>query len=436
MSCARIQTRSEQSVIRSEQKPSNEGFLLQIETLADGAQNLKPRGVYCTVVAQNYLPQALALYSSVRAIEPDRELIILVVDADRRELEVGRSHLRIATTADLGISEREVLNLAAIYDVVEFSTAVKPLFFKSLLETYEQVVYLDPDTFLLSPLVELEPLVDEHGIVLTPHFLKPIPGRVTHISEVHSLTVGVHNLGFCAVGRTAIPFLDWWWSHLRRECLIYPLLGIFVDQKWTDVGATLFGAHSLQHFGYNVGPWNLHERSFSDVDGEWKLDSSEDHLRLFHFSGFNPDDPDAISIRLSLDMRGTDVGSPSLSALSRTYADAVLAARLELGPAPAYGFARDTRGQVITKRVRRAFRKSLLEREGWSPPSPFLQSEVSKFRSWKRSSVSSRLGLTAGDAALAAKYVFPDEFSRVKTALPKQFRWVRQQLLSASKVRR
>lgn len=393
--------------------------------------------IYCTVVAQNYLPQALALYSSVRAVEPDRELVILVVDGDRRDLESGRPGLRVVTTDVLGLPQRDVLELAAIYDVVEFSTSVKPLFFKALLQEAETVVYLDPDMMVISPLVELEALVAEHGIVLTPHFLEPIPASTEHITEGHDLTVGVFNLGFCAVGRSAIPFLDWWWSHLKRECLIYPLLGVFVDQKWVDVGANFFGAHSLRHGGYNVGPWNLHERRFDGPEtGDYRLSGSGDQLRLMHFSGFDPADPEAISVRLSVDMRVVGDDFPALREVSHRYAGAVQAAQRALGDTPEYSFGHDADGASMTKRTRRAYRKALLEAPaGVRLPSPFLKEEVGRFRSWKRRAVVSRLGITLADASIAAKYSFPDEFTMIKRRMP-GFGAVRQRLLDAGRVRR
>lgn len=395
------------------------------------------RGVYCTIVAQNYLPQALALYTSIREVEPDRDFTILVVDGERSDLENGRPRLTVASTTILGLSADSIQSLAMIYDVVEFSTAVKPLLLKHLLRSYEQAIYLDPDTFLVSPLAELEPLLDIHGVVLTPHFLEPILPGDSYISEVHSLTVGIHNLGFCAFGRSGIPFLDWWWTHLERECLIYPLLGVFVDQKWTDIGATLFSAFSLRHYGYNVGPWNLHERSFSHSSEGWPIAQTGEPLRLFHFSGFNPRDPAAISIRLNMNLKTAGIGSLALSELSADYAGRVLAAQDELGPAPIYGFARDSRGKTITKRTRRTYRKQLIEIGGGGKlPSPFDGDQSPAYRRWKRRSWPSRIALSAGDAAIAAKYAFPDEYNWMKRTLPSQFSWLRRRLLGATRVRR
>ena len=395
------------------------------------------RGIYCTVVAQNYLPQALALYSSIRKHEPDREIVILVVDADRKELELNRPRLRVADTSFLGLTSREIEDLAAIYDVVEFSTAVKPLFFKKLLIEFEHVVYLDPDTFLVSPLLELEGLLENHGVVLTPHFLEPIGPGNPYITEVHSLTVGVHNLGFCAFSRVGIDFLDWWWSHLERECLIYPLFGIFVDQKWTDVGATLFKAFSLRHYGYNAGPWNLHERGFERTNGVLTMTGSGEPLRLFHFSGFDANDPDAISERLNVSLKGSGLGGEELRLLGHQYARQILDSREILGKSPAYHFEVDSSGKRLDKRTRRAFRKDLVSNSS-SPgiPSAFDPDQAQSFREWRRKSWRSKVHMIAGDAAIALKYVFPEEFTSARKSFPTQFRWVRARLLRASRVRR
>lgn len=392
-------------------------------------------GVYCTIVAQNYLPQALALYESVREHEPDREFVLLVIDGDRRALEAGRSQLTVLGRHDLGLDAAELDHLAMIYDVVELSTAVKPLLLRKLLDRFEQAIYLDPDMQVVTPLAELEALVREHGIVLTPHFLAPIPPGSSYISEIHSLTVGIHNLGFCAVGRASVDFLDWWWSHLRRECLIYPLLGIFVDQKWTDVGANLFNAHSLRHAGYNIGPWNLLERRIELLDGTHVVGDRKDTLRLLHFSGFNANDPEAISERLSADMHGA-TDSAAFREISRRYATTVLRIERDLGKTPAYAFSRDSLGKSISKRLRRQYRADLLASTSAALPSAFDHRQREAYASWRRGARLRKFRLTAGDLAIAAKYALPDTFGWFKNRFPSGFKRSRERLLSAANVRR
>jgi hypothetical protein len=396
------------------------------------------RTAYCTVVARNYLPQALALHASVQQHSPEIPLVVMVVDGlDGLDgLELERPGLELVDLTGLGLPERDCLDLAAIYDVVELSTGVKPLFMRRTLERFEQVVYLDPDTYVVSPLTELPDLIDQHGVVLTPHILEPIPPGETFRSEINTLTVGVHNLGFCAVGRGGTGFLDWWWSHLERECLIYPLLGLFVDQKWTDIGSTMFQAHSLRHYGYNVGHWNLQERAFADRGGKLVMERTGEPLRLFHFSGFDPNDPDAISERQTISLRGTDLTFTELSRLSRDYAAVLLATRAEIGEIPSYGFSRDTRGRKLSKRLRRTYRKELIDHGSAAVPSPFVPEQQEAFRRWRRSSLPQQAASALGDSSLAFKYAFPDTYARIKATAPAQFQWVRSRLLAGGRIRR
>ena len=66
--------------------------------------------------------------------------------------------------------------MAAIYDVMELATAVKPTLVRHLLvEGGEPVAYLDPDILVFLPLDGIERLAREHDIVLTPHTSVPLP---------------------------------------------------------------------------------------------------------------------------------------------------------------------------------------------------------------------------------------------------------------------
>lgn len=394
--------------------------------------------VYCTIVAQNYLPQAMTLYESIQRHEPGRELVLFVVDGDRQDLAKTRPYLRLATSDDLGLAPRQFEQLAMIYDVVELSTAVKPLLLRGLLDHHEWAAYLDPDTYLVAPLDDLGPALAENPIAVTPHFLEPIAPGSSYISEVHSLTVGIHNLGFCAVGQGAQGFLEWWWSHLERECLIYPLLGIFVDQKWTDVGVNLFQGASLRHPGYNVGPWNLHERPITLAGGVYVIGADQIPLRLVHFSGFNPRDPDAISVRLNTDLRGRTGAGDAFRALSREYAEAQLRLIDELGELPAYGFSNDSHGHRLTSRLRRTYRAELIARDaqGRKMPSAFDPADQPAYDSWRRGSWRAARKIALADAAIAAKYASPDLFRSAKNAFPRMFQRQRATLLKAGEVRR
>lgn len=394
--------------------------------------------VYCTIVARNYLPQALTLVESVSATEPEVDFVLLVIDGSDEDvpLSISRTRLRVCGLEVLDLPPEEIDNLATIYDVVELSTGVKPRLLRNLLHDYQRAIYLDPDMYVVTPLVDLPALVDEFKVVLTPHILNPIPAGTSFASEGMHLTVGIHNLGFCAVGRGAEGFLDWWWSHLQRECLIYPLLGLFVDQKWVDMGAVLFNAHSLMHSGYNIGHWNLHERRFTPTsDGVIRMDATKEPLRLMHFSGFDPHNPQGISVRQNESLEGKGLEFPALIEANDQYAANLLRNRRLLGPVPTYGFSSDSNGRPLSKRLRRTYRSELI-RSNSALPSAFDPTRASDFAAWRRSSWKKQLENASMDASLAFKYAFPDTFYALKKKLPGAFSRTRSHLLSRAAVRR
>ena len=181
-------------------------------------------------------------------------------------------------------------------DLVEFATAVKPLLLLRLLEEADQAVYW---TLILRhrPMTELPGLSRLAGRH-PPHspFPRAPAGDADH-SDGHLLLVGVNNLGFCAVDRRSRPALEWWWSHLSTECLYDPLAGLFVDQKWMDIGSSHFQAASFRHAGYNVSVANLWERPLALDEEGYRIASTGERLRLFHFHAFDSSAPEKLSLR-------------------------------------------------------------------------------------------------------------------------------------------
>jgi hypothetical protein len=371
---------------------------------------------YCTILARNYLRQALALSESVREHGSGVPLTIFLTDVrDVSELpEVpGVSWMHPAM---LDLPERKVLELAMSYDLVEFATAVKPLVLRRLLEAHDQVAYLDPDTYLVSPLEELGPALDESagGIVLTPHYLEPTPPG-SAFSEGHLLHVGAYNLGFCAVDRRAGEFLDWWWGHLSAECLHDPIAGLFVDQKWVDVGSVLFGASSLRLYGYNVNVANLHERPIARDDDGYFIAGTEDRLRLFHFHAFDPSRPEELSTRFNTN--GLRADDETLAALCEEYAAVVLDKDRQIGPQHDYIYNFDTTGRRIPRRLRHAYRVAALAEPG-TLPSPFVPEEAEEYEGWRRRARGLTGRLILSDVAKGIRCAVPEEYGNIKRRLP------------------
>lgn len=91
--------------------------------------------IFCTIVARNYLAQARVLAKSFTAHHPDRRLAVLVVDAEVGEsFEPDGEPFELVRASQLPLPEDEFRIMAAIYDVTELSTAVKPALLRLLLE--------------------------------------------------------------------------------------------------------------------------------------------------------------------------------------------------------------------------------------------------------------------------------------------------------------
>lgn len=307
---------------------------------------------FATIVAPNYLAYARVLRDSIARYAPQAQFHVLVVN--RRVPEVQRAveeaRLQATYATELGLPDFE--HLAYQYDLVEFNTALKPTFLKSLFgRGYEYVVYLDPDISLFhSP----DPILEALGqaeTVLIPHALAPAMDGLRP-SDIDFLRTGTFNLGFVGLrkGQHSFALLDWWES----RCLSYgfndPAFGIFVDQKWLDLAPCYFeSVHILKHAGCNVAYWNLHERKVETSNGNYRVNDVP--LVFFHFSGVNASTPDILSRHQN---RHVLVQDTALAELVRHYCDRLLeAGHLRLAQLP-YSFAALDDGTPITAVMRRA----------------------------------------------------------------------------------
>ena len=250
----------------------------------------------CTIVAKNYLAHARVLARSLSAQHPDSQLTVLVLDDLEGYADPAQEPYRLWGPADIDCEPFD--RMVSAYSVIELSTAVKPWLLRKLLTEQDHAVYLDPDIRVMAPLDEIRALAVEHGIVLTPHNLTPIPRDGRYPSEESILIAGAYNLGFIGLGRSeaADGLLDWWSERLETDCVVDPASGRFVDQKWIDLVPGIWPeTHLLRDPAYNIAYWNLHARTL-EVDGDPRHPLIEGRpVRFLHFSGFSPDRLDELS---------------------------------------------------------------------------------------------------------------------------------------------
>jgi nucleoside-diphosphate-sugar epimerase len=163
----------------------------------------------CTIIARNYLAQARVLAESFLEHHPDDNFSVLVIDDARSPVSPIGEPFEVLRPADIGLEQSEFHRMAAMYNVLELSTAVKPWLLRCLLAHGSEVLYLDPDIQIFAPLDDVPRLAREHSIVLTPHTTAPVPNNESEVPETTILIAGMFNLGFIALGRRTDDFLDW-----------------------------------------------------------------------------------------------------------------------------------------------------------------------------------------------------------------------------------
>ena len=252
-----------------------------------------------TICSINYLAQAKTLGDSLLKYNPDYQFFIGLVDK-LEESKVDRTklpHYELVEVGKLNIEGFE--GMFDRYNITELNTAVKPFFLEYFYEKYpnaSSVCYFDPDIEVFQPFTDLDKSLAQYSLVLTPHTLSPYPDGLNP-KERDLLNTGVFNLGFIGTSRSAetMQFLKWWQEKLRFECFIDLANGMFVDQLWVNF-APVYWQNVLidRHLGYNMAYWNLHERNMGFNNGTYLVNGNEP-LVFFHYSGYNPTKPDAIS---------------------------------------------------------------------------------------------------------------------------------------------
>ena len=156
----------------------------------------------CTIVARNYLAYARVLAQSFLAQHPAGECIVLVIDDPTGKVGDASEPFKILRPNELSIERFE--GMAAMYDITELATAVKPWLLEHLLAEHDTPVsYFDPDIRFYAPVDEINALAIEHELVLIPHITAPIPDDGEQPDELSLMASGTYNLGFVGMAPTA-----------------------------------------------------------------------------------------------------------------------------------------------------------------------------------------------------------------------------------------
>ncbi len=244
-----------------------------------------------TSVAANYIPKARVLARSVKQFHPDFQFHLVLCDAVPAWFSLSEEPFdSLITLNDLGLQNPKQWIFQ--HTLVELSTGVKGFALEKLLAlpNSAEVLYLDPDIVVLSPLDRLISEFAHASILLTPHLVEPEITREAILdNEFSVLQHGVYNLGFIGVKNSpeGRRFAAWWADRLNHFCFDDIPRGVFTDQRWADLVPAYFSDHRvLRDAVYNVCTWNLTHRQVTGSAPSALLVNGEP-IVFYHFSGFD-----------------------------------------------------------------------------------------------------------------------------------------------------
>lgn len=249
--------------------------------------------IFTTVATEDYLPGALVLFESLRETQENFRFFTLVADESERRHVLPRE-MNPVPSAVLDQSEFP----SKKYDPFELCNALRYPWIEFLLRTENPsyVVYLDSDILVLNSFRHLFSEMKGRSFCLTPHILKPFPLDEGLPNDVTLMTFGTYNSGMLAFESTpaAESILGFLKQRTARYCYNDPPR-YFVDQKILPLAVSLFLADfcQLNHPGFNVAYWNLHERKLRMSEGT--VLSNGKPLVFVHFSGYEPSSPQQLT---------------------------------------------------------------------------------------------------------------------------------------------
>ena len=319
----------------------------------------------CTIAARNYLPQARVLARSYAAHNGGEPCSLLLLDDPQRTVLDAGEPFEILRPEQVGIERFE--RMAASYDVKQLAALLKPVLLRHLLERDRApLACVDADTRFFDDIGEVAQLAETEGIVITPHG------------------------GFVAVapGEGSGRLIDWWRGRL----------GFSLD----ELGSVVSRFHVIRDPGVNVGYRNLGERALERVGDRYLVNGVP--LRSFHFSGFDPARPYALS---SHQTRIRLPDEPALATLCEDYAAELRGAGFEPEADAPWPYAELADGTPLTAALRRLYRDGESE-QAFQQLSPFSPEGTAEFAAWCQAPAGrgSAHGLTR--AALAVHEARPD----------------------------
>jgi hypothetical protein len=211
---------------------------------------------YVTLFDSLFLPQGLALHSSLESHAGSYTLWVLCMDEDAKTVldKLNKPNLKV-----IALSEVETPELLAVKPgrtKGEYCWTLTPFTPKIVFdrdESVQRVTYLDADVFFLQNVTPIFQEFEESGkaVLITDHGFAPECDQ--------SAISGQFCVQFMTfIRNTGEPVRTWWKEKCVEWCFAKPEDGKFGDQKYLDNWPDMFPdlVHVLSHLEWTLAPWN------------------------------------------------------------------------------------------------------------------------------------------------------------------------------------
>lgn len=194
------------------------------------------------------------------------------------------------------INITNLYNKASYHDPLGKICSIRPtVVLDAFNKGYTKVIFLGADNEFFSNGDFLFNVLNYHNAFGVPHITNPIAEDGLMPCNASIAKTGHLNSDFVGFYKSeqVINFLKWQEETLKIQCIANN--DVFLDQTWLNfLPMFVDNVHILRDETVNVAYYNLMQRNFNKIDGQWCIDRKP--LVSFQYSGLDVNNPKKVSV--------------------------------------------------------------------------------------------------------------------------------------------
>lgn len=243
----------------------------------------------CTYFDFNFLPRGLALYHSIKKVQPDFVFYVLAFDQETYNYLSQLNEDKIILISIEEYNSYFNTSIARFEDKKQYYFTATPNLCLYLIEKHPEIdilLYLDADVYVYNTLDQLYTEFSDSSIGFCPHRLHPL-------ISLYAKSYGKYNVGVNLFRNfdTGLRCLRDWKSDCDNwypDKPGYPLK-FFSDQIFLDSWPEKYdGVKIIENIGVNVCHWNAANYRFTKHNDKYYVNGEP--LTIYHFSSLKKED--------------------------------------------------------------------------------------------------------------------------------------------------